>query len=62
MFTHKDIENKTVFVINCIAHDKSLRVNNGELYLQEKKEDGEQVTLTKFPFQKVLALFVIGHI
>ena len=62
MFTHKDIANRTVFVINCIEHDKSLRVNNGELYLQETQEEGKKVTLTKFPFQKVLALFVIGHI
>ena len=62
MFTHKDIANRTVFVINCIDHDKSLRVSNGELYLQETQEEGKKVTLTKFPFQKVLALFIIGHI
>lgn len=62
MFTHKDINTRTVFVINCIEHDKSLRVHNGELYLQELLEDGKCKTLTKFPFQKVLALFVVGHI
>lgn len=62
MFTHKDINTRTVFVINCIEHDKSLRVHNGELYLQELLEGGKCKTLTKFPFQKVLALFVVGHI
>ena len=29
MFTHKDIEMRTIFVVNCIEHDRSLRVNNG---------------------------------
>lgn len=62
MFTHKDIEYRTVFVINCI-NERTLRVSNGELLLEEKVGDGEETkTLTKLPFQKILALFVIGHI
>lgn len=61
MFTHKDIEMRTIFVVNCIEHDRSLRVNNGELMLEELDGDKKK-TLTKFPFQKLLALFIIGHI
>lgn len=61
MFTHKDIEMRTIFVVNCIQHDRSLRVNNGELMLEEIEGDKKK-TLTKFPFQKLLALFIIGHI
>lgn len=61
MFTHKDIETRTVFVINCIEHEKNLRVVSGELLLEEQTTEKKK-TLTKFPFQKILALFVIGHI
>lgn len=61
MYTHKDIEVRTIFVINCIEHDRCLRVFNGELLLDEKREDTVK-SLTKIPFQKLLALFVIGHI
>lgn len=52
---------RTIFVVNCIEHNRSLRVNNGELMLEELGEDKKK-TLTKFPFQKLLALFIIGHI
>lgn len=62
MFTHKDLEYRTIFVINCI-HERGLRVSNGELLLEEQVEDSDKMkTLTKLPFQKILALFVIGHI
>lgn len=61
MFTHKDIELRTIFVVNCVEHNRSLRVACGELMLEETEEDKNK-TLTKFPFQKLLALFVIGHI
>ena len=61
MFTHKDIDMRTIFVVNCIEHNRSLRVNNGELMLEELGEDKKK-TLTKFPFQNLLALFIIGHI
>ena len=58
MFTHKDIEYRSVFVVNCLEK-RNLRVMNGELMLEDVEQDK---TLTKLPFQKILALFVIGHI
>jgi CRISPR/Cas system-associated endonuclease Cas1 len=58
MFTHKDIETRSVFVINCLEN-KTLRVKSGELFLEDTNENK---TLTKLPFQKILALFIIGHI
>lgn len=58
MFTNKDIEYKTIFVINCIEK-RGLRVSSGELLLEDVENNK---TLTKLPFQKILALFVIGHI
>lgn len=61
MYTHKDIEMRTVFVVNCIEHKRCLRVSTGELLLEEETEDKKKV-LTKFPFQKILALFIIGHL
>ncbi|MBO7200591.1 MAG: type V CRISPR-associated endonuclease Cas1 [Bacteroidales bacterium] len=60
MFTHKDIEYRSIFVINCLEK-KNLRVSNGELLLEQEEAD-ETKTLTKIPFQKVLMLFVMGHI
>ena len=53
MFTHKDIEYRSIFVVNCIEN-KSLRVAGGELLLEDVEE---RKTLTKLPFQKILALF-----
>ena len=58
MFTTKDIELKTVYVINCIDK-RNLRVSNGELLLEESDTSK---TLTKLPFQKILAIFIIGDI
>lgn len=58
MFTNKDVEYRTIYVINCIK-DRNLRVSNGELLLEEVEE---KKTLTKLPFQKILALFIVGHI
>ncbi len=58
MFTSKDIECRSIFVINCIK-ERNLRVSSGELLLEE---GDEHKTLTKFPFQKILALFIIGPI
>jgi CRISPR-associated endonuclease Cas1 len=58
MFTHKDIEYRSVFVVNCLE-PKNLRVASGELLLEDTIA---KKTLTKLPFQKILALFVIGHI
>lgn len=61
MFTSKDLEMRTIFVVNCIEHNRSLRVSSGELMLEEIDSDRKK-TLTKIPFQKMLALFVVGHI
>ena len=57
MFTRKDIEFRSIFVINCLE-ERNFKVQQGELLLQDSKT-GQ--TLTKFPFQKILALFIIGH-
>jgi CRISPR-associated endonuclease Cas1 len=57
MFTRKDIQYRTIFVINSLE-EKSFRVSGGELLLQDKQT---QQTLTKFPFQKILAVFIIGN-
>jgi len=61
MFTHKDIENRTIFVIHCL-HDRNLKVSNGELLLEDTDENAKKKVLTKIPFQKVLALFITGPI
>lgn len=62
MFTNKDIEYRSIFVINCID-ERSIRVSNGELLLEEQVENSDKMkTLTKMPFKKILALFIIGHI
>ena len=58
MFTNKDIEFKSIYVINCIT-TKELRVSSGELLLEDTQD---KKVLTKLPFQKILILFVIGHI
>ncbi len=58
MYTNADIKNKSIFVINC-TEKRNLKVLTGELLL----EDATTLkTLTKMPFQKILALFIIGHI
>ena len=58
MFTSKDVEFRSIYVINCIT-DRELRVSSGELLLEDMQD---HKVLTKLPFQKILALFVIGHI
>jgi len=58
MFTSKDVEYRSIYVINCIT-DRELRVSSGELLLEDLQD---KKVLTKLPFQKILALFVIGHI
>ena len=58
MYTNKDVEYRTIFVINCIK-DRNLHVSNGELLLEETEK---KKTLTKLPFQKILAIFVVGNI
>ena len=56
MFTKKDIEFRSIFLINCLE-ERHLKLRMGELLLLD--ETGK--TMTKFPFQKILALFVIGN-
>lgn len=58
MFSNKDIEFRTIFVINSME-GRAMRVSGGELLIEDT---ANKRTLTKFPFQKVLALFVIGQI
>ena len=58
MFTSKDIEYRSIYVVNCIT-ERDLRVQSGELLLEDLQEGR---VLTKLPFQKILALLVIGHI
>lgn len=58
MFTSKDVEYRSIYVINCIT-DRELRVSSGELLLEDLQD---KKVLTKLPFQKILALFIIGHI
>jgi CRISPR-associated endonuclease Cas1 len=58
MFTHKDIEYRSVFVVNCLEH-RALRVQQGELLLEDTES---KKTITKLPFQKILALFIVGQI
>lgn len=57
MFTHKDIENRSLFVING-TEKQSLRVSNGRLMLENSET---QKAITKLPFPKILGLMVIGH-
>lgn len=58
MFTSKDVEYRSIYVINCFTN-REMRVSSGELLLEDLEE---HKVLTKLPFQKILALFVIGHI
>ena len=58
MFTHKDIEMRSIFVVNCIQHDRSLRVNSGELMLEEIEGDKKK-TLTKEGTEKPLKFFYV---
>lgn len=57
MFTHKDIENRSLFVINGTEH-QNLKVSNGRLMLEDTRTNK---ALTKLPFPKILGLMIIGH-
>ncbi len=57
MFTHKDIENKSIFVINGREH-QHLHIKSGFMHLEDTEKG---TTITKFPFPKILFLIVIGH-
>ncbi len=57
MFTHKDIQNRSLFVINGTEHQK-LKVSAGRLMLENTET---QKAITKLPFPKILSLMVVGH-
>lgn len=57
MFTHKDVENRSLFVING-TEKQGLRVSNGRLMLENTET---KKAITKLPFPKILGLMVIGH-
>ncbi|MBS1630101.1 MAG: CRISPR-associated endonuclease Cas1 [Bacteroidetes bacterium] len=56
MFTHKDIENRSLFVISGVENQR-LKVSAGRLLL----EDEEGVAITKLPFPKILSLMIVEH-
>ncbi len=56
MFTHKDIENRSLFIINGVENQR-LRVSAGRLLLET--EGG--TAITKLPFPKILSLMIVGH-
>lgn len=57
MFTHKDIANRSLFVINGTKQQR-LRVSNGRLMLENTET---QKAITKLPFPKILSLLIVGH-
>jgi CRISP-associated protein Cas1 len=57
MFTHKDIDNRSLFVINGLEQ-QNLKVSNGRLLLEDSVTNK---AITKLPFPKILGLMVIGH-
>lgn len=57
MFTHKDIENRSLFVINGTEHQR-IRVSAGRLMLENTET---KKAITKLPFPKILSLMVVGH-
>src|SRR5690606_37554621 len=57
MFTHKDIENRSLYVINGTKH-QHLKVSVGRLLLEDS-QTGKAIT--KLPFPKIMGLMVIGH-
>ncbi len=57
MFTHKDIENRSLFVINGTKHQR-LKVSSGRLMLEDTETNK---AITKLPFPKILGLMIVGH-
>lgn len=57
MFTHKDIQNRSLFIVNGTDH-QNIRVSAGRLMLFNT--DTEK-TITVLPFPKIMALLIIGH-
>lgn len=57
MHSHKDIENKSVFLING-TKNQVFRVQNGFLCIQNSET---KKAITKLPFPKMLCIMIIGH-
>lgn len=57
MHTHKDIENKSIFLING-TKNQIFRVQNGFLCIQNSET---RKAITKLPFPKMLCILIIGH-
>lgn len=57
MFTHKDVENKSLFIINGTKHQR-LKVSAGRLMLENTET---KKAITKLPFPKILCLLIVGH-
>lgn len=57
MFTHKDIANRSLFVINGLENQR-LKVSAGRLMLENTET---KKAITKLPFPKILSLMIVGH-
>ena len=57
MHSHKDIENKSVFLING-TQNQVFKVQNGFLAIINSET---KKTITKLPFPKMLCIMIIGH-
>lgn len=57
MHSHKDIENKSVFLING-TQNQVFRVQNGFICIQNSET---KKAITKLPFPKMLCIIIIGH-
>lgn len=57
MYSHKDIENKSVFLING-TQKQIFKVQNGFLCIQNSET---KKNITKLPFPKMLCILIIGH-
>lgn len=57
MFTKNDIKYRSIITIDC-SSEKEICMRNGELFLIDKNTNKP---LTKFPFQKILIIYIIGN-
>lgn len=59
MFSNKDIEHRKIFVIDGLEHRK-IKLVSYQLGVYDTSESAEKC-LTKIPFHKLLAVFIVGH-
>jgi CRISP-associated protein Cas1 len=57
MFTHKDIQHKSIFVINGTEH-KKLKVSAGRILMQNTETNS---IITILPAPKILVILIVGH-